>query len=237
MRQVLILGASSDIGVALCRCYLDHGYSVIAHYWNGQKSFFDLVESDQHIELLKIDFSDIEELDETIATHREMLQRSDVIVNATGLLESIAFTEITADAILRAMSVNVVSGLLILKEIVPSMLERRWGRILQLSSIGVKYGGGKSSFCYALSKHASEFIPGEYREWASRNVLINVVRVGVTDTRIHKNEEGKNFAQRVELVPQGRPATPYEMAQALYWHASESNSFCTGQTIAISGGE
>ena len=52
--------------------------------------------------------------------------------------------------------------------------------------LGVAYGGGENSFNYGLSKHLLEFIPGKYKFWAENNVLINNLRIGFTDTKIHK---------------------------------------------------
>ena len=66
------------------------------------------------------------------------------------------------------------------------MIKSKFGRILLTSSIGTKFGGGKNTFGYSLSKKANEFIPRDYKIWAEKNVLINCLIIGVTDTKIHK---------------------------------------------------
>ena len=102
---------------------------------------------------------------------------------------------------------------------------------------GIKYGGGNNTYNYSLSKHTSEFIPNVYRDWAKKNVYINNLRIGVTNTKIHKNILNKNIKSRIKLIPAGRMAQPYEISKLIYYLSSTENTFCTGETFNISGGE
>ena len=118
------------------------------------------------------------------------------------------------------------------------MLERKWGRILNCSSIGVKFGGGGNSYNYAFSKNCLEFIPNAHKEWANRNVLINNLRIGVTNTKIHKRMRRQaNIKKRINLIPMKRMAQPKEIANYIINSVIDENSYMTGQTINISGGE
>ena len=186
---------------------------------------------------LQIDFSDPQNLEDSLKEDPEPFLDTDVVVNAAALYESAPFVDITTQAILRIMTVNVLPGLQLMRTVAPAMVERGWGRIVHLSSIGVKFGGGSNSFAYALSKHAMEFMPSDHKGWAARNVFVNVIRVGVTDTRFHDNNPDKNLGERVAMIPAGRMASPDEIAKAVYWYGSENNSFTTGQVIAVAGGE
>ena len=237
MRQVFITGASSDIGLAACRLYLSRGYRVLAHHFRGRPDFDALAADAPHLTPVRIDLSDPDDLDHALSQHRETVVASDVFIHAAALMEPVGFAEATAQSVWRAVMVNAVSAVLVMRAVVPSMVERGWGRIVLLGSIGVKYGGGASSFCYAYGKHALEFIPGEHRAWAARNVFANVLRLGVTDTRIHGVDPGKDMAARVARIPAGRMAEPDEMARAIYWFGSEENAFTTGQVVAVAGGE
>jgi NAD(P)-dependent dehydrogenase (short-subunit alcohol dehydrogenase family) len=117
------------------------------------------------------------------------------------------------------------------------MIDRGWGRIVNLGSIGVKYGGGNNTFCYSLSKHALEFFPKDHKVWAASNVLINTLRVGVTDTRMHKVDPDKDMNERVTMIPMGRMATPEEIADVVYWLGSKQNKIMTGQVVTAASGE
>ena len=232
MKTVLILGASSDIGLHIINVYKKNNFRVIAH---GNSSIDRL---GNHAELtFKLDMSDIDEVQKYIFENWNMFANVDVIINCLGLLEPCGYHSVDALHLRRVFNINLFSPILFSKEIIPMMSKKKWGRVVHLGSIGVKYGGGPNSFSYSLSKHALEFMPSEHKKWAANNVLVNTLRVGVTDTRIHHIDITKDMSERVSLIPMGRMATPDEIAKEVYWMGSENNSHITGQVIAIAGGE
>lgn len=237
MRRVLITGASSDIGISLCRLYLREGYHVLAHYRDGQTAFFDLLQGSREITPIVIDFADTGQLENALAEHSHVLRSADVLINAAAHYQPSPFREVRATDLIEAFSINTVPGIVLSRELAPAMMSRGFGRIVHLSSAGVRFRGGSSSFCYALSKHAMEFLPADLNAWAADNVFVNVLRVGVTDTRIHRRDPTKDMARRVALIPAARMAHPDEIAEAAFWLGSENNSFTTGQVIAVAGGE
>lgn len=237
MQRVLITGASSDIGIATCKKYLAEGFQVTGHYNHGQDGFFDLVDSSINLQALQIDLSDPETFECALKKNEAHFQETDVLINMAAVSHAKPFQEITAADILEAMSVNLVAALLFMRDTTPGMIKRKWGRIVNIGSIGVKFGGGKTSFCYSLSKHSLEFFPADFKVWAANNVFINTLRIGVTDTKCHLNSPGKSVKRRVEMIPARRMATPEEIADVIYWHGSDQNTFTTGQVISASGGE
>jgi NAD(P)-dependent dehydrogenase (short-subunit alcohol dehydrogenase family) len=236
-RQVLVTGASSDIGLAVCRKYLENDYKVVGHYHRGQRAFFQLLETSSNMTSIQVDFSNPENLERSIAGNADLFSQSDVVVNAASLVENQPFEDITAANILRAISINLIPGMLLMRTIAPAMVTRGWGRFVHLSSIGVKFGGGSSTFCYSLSKHAMEFLPSCTKDWAAHNVFVNVIRVGITDTRLHAFIPNKDMTKRVSLIPIKRMAQPEEMAKYIFWCGSEKNTFMSRQIIEVAGGE
>ena len=103
--------------------------------------------------------------------------------------------------------------------------------------MGLSFFWRSKSFCYALSKHALEYLPADHKVWASGNVLINTVRVGLADAKFHKNDPTKNMAERVKMIPAGRMASPDEIAEIVFWYGSGQNTFITGEVISASSGE
>jgi len=237
MRQVLITGASSDIGVATCKKYLAEGFRVIGHFNKGQNSFFDLVEISSNMRSLQIDLSDSHSVEQALSKHKDLLQKTDVLINMAAIFRAKPFSDITATDIIETMNVNLIAALLFMRIITPEMIRRKWGRIVNIGSIGVKFGGGSRSFCYALSKHSLEFLPADYKSWAANNVFVNTLRVGVTDTKFHKNDPSKDLNRRIEMIPAKRMASSDEIANAIFWLGSNQNTFTSGQVISISGGE
>jgi NAD(P)-dependent dehydrogenase (short-subunit alcohol dehydrogenase family) len=184
-----------------------------------------------------LDFASPENIEDFIQKERSRLNLCEIIIHAAALVEPVSFFDMTAENLIQAFTINVIPSILLTRTLVPAMIEQGWGRIVNLSSIGVKYGGGEKTFCYSLSKHALEFFPQDHKAWAASNVFINTLRVGVTDTRMHKVDPDKDMSERVSMIPIQRMATPEEIAKTVYWLGSEKNSFITGQVITAAGGE
>lgn len=236
--KVFITGASSDIGLAISRQYLSEGWEILAHYRTMRPELELMAEQNSDtVELIKMDFLDSANLESLVCAYRDKFLACDVLVNCAAILNPLRFSEVTVSNIIEHFSVNVLPGLLLMRDMAPAMASRGWGRIVHLGSIGVKFGGGKESFSYSLSKHALEFIPSEFRDWASKGVLVNVLRVGVTDTRLHTLDPAKNITDRIKMIPLKRMASVDEVARSVLFFGSQSNSYITGQVIAISGGE
>ena len=117
------------------------------------------------------------------------------------------------------------------------MKKKKWGRILNSSSVGVNFGGGSKTYEYSLAKHLNEFIPSYLRKIADKNIFYNVLKIGLTKTKIHKNIPNKNLTKRTKLLPVKKMAQPVDIANYIYYLTSTQNQFITGDVINITGGE
>jgi 3-oxoacyl-[acyl-carrier protein] reductase len=117
------------------------------------------------------------------------------------------------------------------------MIKKKWGRILNSSSIGVKFGGGTKTFEYSFSKHLNEFIPSHLKKIADKNVFYNVMKIGLTNTKIHKKISNKDLKMRTNLLPIKKMAKPQDIASYIYYLSSDENQFITNELINITGGE
>lgn len=238
MRTVFVVGASSAIGLAVCRRYLDHGWDVLAHFNKNRQGLDKLLsESPGRLELIQIPFGQHGVLEEQLSSLRSRYIHCDALVTCAAIIEPSEFNKLDLQTVISHLSVNLFPSLLLMRDLGSKMASRGWGRIVHLGSIGVKFGGARNSFAYALSKHALELFPQESSSWAKKNVLINTIRVGVTRTSMHESDKGKDLKQRASLIPMKRIAEPWEIAQSVFFLGSELNSFITGQVIAVSGGE
>jgi NAD(P)-dependent dehydrogenase (short-subunit alcohol dehydrogenase family) len=235
MKKVLITGASSPIGIEVAKKYQEHGWCVIGHFHKAQNKLKVLQED--LLQEWKCDFTNIRVLEKQIQERKDIFYDVSAFINLAANLIPSKFQNASFDHINSVLNTNLMPGLLITQAISSSMLEKKFGRIVHGSSIGVKFGGSNDTFAYALSKHALEFIPQECRKWASKNVYINIARIGVTKTHIHKKIQHKNLSDRTKLIPAQRLATPKEIAESLFWLGSEKNGFTTGEIIPMAGGE
>ena len=238
MKKAFVVGASSEIGLAVCRKYLDEGWMVLAQYNRNRAPLDELsTRAGERLSTIHLAFDDPYTLETQLEACRADYIDSDVLVNCAAKLEPRPFSELDAGILLSHLAVNLLPGLLFMRDLGPAMAARGWGRIVHLGSIGTKFGGGPSSFAYALSKHGLEMLPRECRVWSAHNVLVNVLRVGVTNTGIHQSDVSKDMDERVGLIPMKRMAEPSEMAEGVWFLGSGANTYIAGQVISISGGE
>jgi len=238
MRNIMITGASSDIGLACVNLSLSEGHIVHAVYRRNSDELNSLKEKySANLKLLKVDFSTKSQVEILLNEINAQKERIDSYIGLAAVRENIEYNKINYDDLIKHFKVNVIPHVLIVRSLGEIMFKNKWGRIVIGSSIGVKFGGGKYSYCYSLTKYASELVPNIAKKWAKNNVLYNVVRIGITDTKRMRNDGENKLRKRAGMVPMQRPASPAEIANLLYWLSSDQNTYITGETISISGGE
>lgn len=236
-KKLLILGGSSDIGIELTKFFLNKGWHVTVHYSGENLMFKKKLIGYQNINFIKLNFKNISEknIDKKIKVFSKNNYHS--VVNLVGYLKDNKFLNLKYNVINESFKINTFIPILIQKNVMKQMIKNKWGRILNCSSIGIKFGGGENTFAYSFSKYAVEFIPSIYKKLAKDNIFINNLRIGVTDTKIHKKDKTKNMKKRISLIPVKRMATSAEIAKYIYQLSSSENTFVTGETFTVAGGE
>ena len=238
IRNVLILGGSSDIGSEVTKIFLKKGWMVTAHYSKNKKNLINLKKNFPNLITIQFDFENYKKNNIERLMNFKFSKKYDSIINLIGYIDNKGYENTNLKSITKSLTANMIIPVLIEKNCVKKMISQKWGRILNCSSIGIKFGGGKNSFNYSLSKHCLEFIPNSYKFWAENNVFINNLRIGVTDTKIHKRmKKNLQLKERLKLIPAKRMATPSEIAIYIVNLSTEKNSYMTGQTLTVSGGE
>ena len=234
-KNILILGASSDIGLRVVEYFLSKDWFIYAHYNNNLKSLKDLKYSKKNLKLLKLNFNNQKQINRFC----KFLSNENVssCVNLVGYLDNISFKNSNLESLIKSLKINTLIPLFIQRALIPRMIKNKFGRFLNVSSIGVKYGGSEFTFNHSFSKHALEYIPSYFKNLAKKNIFINTLRIGVVNTKLLKSIKGKNIKKRVKLIPIRRMAEPKEMSKIIYDLTSEQNTYITGEKITIAGGE
>ena len=229
IKKVLILGGSSDIGMKLLNIFLKDGsYKVDLHYNSYSK-----IKKNLKYNLIKADFSK----SNYKSTLKKFKNNYDIIINLIGYIDNKSFNNFQPKDIEKSIMANSIIPLLIIRSSLSNMVKKKWGRIVNSSSIGVKFGGGDKTFGYSIAKHLNEFIPKEIRKLASKNIFYNIIKIGLTNTKIHKRILSKNLKKRISLVPVKKMAGPEDVAKYIYYISSKQNKFITGEIIGVTGGE
>ena len=237
MKKIFILGASSDVGVNVTEQFLKSGWHVTAHYNKSNKKLIYLKSKYKEIDIIKFDLRNIFKFEKYLKSKRNLFKNYDAFVSLTGYLKPTSFEKFKASDVIEHFNVNYLTNLLIIREVVKGMEKRKNGRIVLSSSIGTKFGGGLNTLGYSISKFNNEFFPAYFKKLYAKNITINTLQIGLTNTKIHDKLKSKNMEKRIKLIPLKRMASVQEVATYIYFLCHEKNKLLTGSVINISGGE
>ncbi len=234
-KKILVLGASSDIGIETVKLFLKKNYIVLAHYNKNKKGLIKI--NNKNLKLFKYDIKKIFQFEKFIKRNKKLFSGYGNFVNLCGYLKNIKITNASVKDYYDHFNVNYFSNFIIVKYLIKEMIKNKFGRILFTSSIGTKFGGAENTFIYSTSKYLNEFFPRIYKTNVKDNVLINTLQIGLTNTKMTKIDRKKNMKKRINLIPLKRMASPFEVANYIHFLMSEKNTLISNQVINISGGE
>ncbi len=229
-KNVLVTGASRGIGAEIASKFRDEGAFVIGTRTSSSSECEELCD-----EWFDVDFSDENQLLEFAESIR--VRNINVLVNNAGINVNADFGDIVLDTFKKIQQVNVLAPFLISQAVLESMSEKKWGRIVNISSIWGKIGK-QGRAAYSASKFAIDGLTlGLATEYSAKGILANCIAPGFIDTsltrRMLTENQIKNLTQQ---VPVGRLGEVNEIASLVLWLSSEENTFVSGQNIAIDGG-
>ena len=215
-KTALVTGASRGIGKSIKESLLNEQIEVLSPSRN------------------ELDLSSSESIDNFLANLSTPI---DILVNNAGILKVGLYNELSSDDFQEILQINVIAPFKIISGVVESMKQKKFGRIINISSIwGQKSREGRS--IYSSSKAALDALTKSLAlEFASYNVLINSVAPGYVDTElITKYNTDLELEKIKKTIPIQRFAKKIEISGLVKFLCSEENSYITGQIITIDGG-
>jgi 3-oxoacyl-[acyl-carrier protein] reductase len=242
-KVVLVTGASSGIGRATAELFAECGANVAVTYHNNEKGANEVVAKINEFGgkglAIQADFTNDVAVTATVEKVESELGAVDILVNNAGsLVERLRTADLTEARWDEVFALNVKSAFFCAKAVIPKMLEKGSGTIINVTSIAGRNGGALGSIHYSAAKGAMLIMTkGLAKEFASQGIHINAVSPGVIDTPFHEvfstPEAMKNFAN---IIPKGRVGTSLEVAKVIAFLASDASSYLCGETIEINGG-
>lgn len=239
----LVTGASRGIGAETAWGLASRGASVLIHYHSGHESAAQLVEricqSGGQASAVSADLSRSEGIHHLLDWLAQRPAPVDILVNNAGsLIQRSRFLEITEELWHRVLTLNLSSAFLISQAVLPAMVQRRKGVIVNISSVAARFGGGIGAVAYSSAKAAlSTMTKGLAREFAPQGVRINAVSPGTIDTDYHAQfSTAQDLEAAAKATPLGRIGTSAEVADVVAFLCSEEARFIQGQTIEVNGG-
>jgi len=239
----LVTGASSGIGAEVACRFAANGAYTLIHYHRNLKGATDVLEricrSGGKGELIPADLSKSSSIAEFGGSLQTLRRPIDILVNNAGsLIERKPFLEITEQLWSEVFTLNVTSAFLTTRAVLPAMLQRRRGCVVNITSVAVRTGGAIGAIAYSSAKAAlSTMTKGLAREFGSQGIRVNAVSPGTIDTNYHKQFSSREALDAVlAATPLRRFGTPDDIAGVVIFLCSESARFVQGQVIEVNGG-
>lgn len=242
-KTALITGAGSGIGKATALALASAGASVAINYFRNERG---ALETKHTIEtgggraiIVRADVTSSTEVKRMIEEISSSLGPVDILVNNAGsLIKRLRLLELTEACWDDVINLNLKSAFLCSQAVAGSMIERKTGAIINVTSVAGRNGGAPGSIHYSSAKGGLlTMTKGLAKELAPHSIRVNAVSPGVIDTPYHEQfstpEMMRNY---VNNIPLGRAGTSEEVAQTILFLASDSSSYLTGETIEINGG-
>ena len=164
--------------------------------------------------------------------------RIDILINNAGISQKVTVEDMTIEDMTKVFNVNVFGLFLCTQAVLKPMKEQKFGRIVSLSSVSAKRGGGVFGGAhYSASKAAVlGFSKNLAREVATDGITVNCVAPGLVNTEIWKSLPEEDARKVIDGIPVGRPGETDEIASTITFLVSDEASYITGEDIDINGG-
>lgn len=240
MKSVLITGASRGIGAACVRRFAAAGYAVALNYHRSQAAALALAEeinqAGGRAMAVQADVADPLDVNRMVDNVLDNFCQLDTLVCNAGVAWQGLITDCTDETWRRLFAVNVDGAFYCCRAVLPHFIHRKAGRIVTVSSIwGLT--GGSCEVPYSASKAAIIGLTKALaKEVGPSGITVNCVAPGVIDTQMNENLTADDLEALRQETPLERIGTPEDVAQSVFFLASEAAGFLTGQVISPNGG-
>jgi 3-oxoacyl-[acyl-carrier protein] reductase len=243
-KTALVTGASSGIGAATAEVMADLGAKVAIGYFHNEAGAMavrdSIAKAGGATVAIRADVRKAEQaralVDRTVAE----LGTIDILINNAGsLVKRVPVRDLTEEIWDDVMDLNLKSAMVCAQAVMPAMVERKRGTIVNVVSIAGRNGGGVGAGPYSTAKGGLiTFTKALAKELAPYGVRVNAVSPGVIDTPFHEVfSTPEMIANFVKGIPLGRVGTSMECAMAIAFLASDAASYVVGETLEVNGGQ
>lgn len=234
------IGIGRAISLAFARCGADVALTYYSHQAEGEETVREIEKLGRKAYAFQLDASDSDQVNKVVGKVAEALGgHIDILMNNAGhLIGRSKIADMTDEQWFTTLNVNLSSTFFCTRAVLPYM-NRGWGRIVNMSSLAARNGGGNGATAYAASKGAViAFTYGLCKEVAEQGITVNAVAPGlILETPFHatfNTDEGIKGA--INSIPLKRGGTPDDVANTVLYFASDLGSFITGEIAEINGG-
>jgi len=239
-KVALVTGGTGGIGTAICVKLAQAGCKVVAtyvHEEHAQEWKKQMADAGYDMAIVKCDVSSLDDCKAMGDKLNAEFGGVDVLVNNAGITKDGTFRKMSADQWNAVMSVNLDSVFNVTKQFIDGMLNKSWGRVINISSINGQKGQFGQTNYSAAKAGMHGFTMALAQETAKKGITVNSISPGYIGTEMVMAipEDVRN--QIIAQIPVGRLGKPEEIAALVTFLASEDGAFITGANIAANGGQ
>lgn len=234
--NVLLIGASGDIGVSIAKKLIYEGYQLILHYHSNQAPIQQLMQDDKQTAILAAYQANLANEKEVKAFIQDIPVSVNAIIFASGQAYNGLFQDMKEEDMNELLQVHVKSPWLITHYFLPDMILKKQGNILFVTSIWGDYGAS-NEVAYSSVKGAQNlFVKALAKEVALSNIRVNAVSPGFIDTKMNHNLSVEEANAFIDEIPANRAGRPEEVANVISYLLGNESSYIQGEIIHINGG-
>ncbi|MEO5331251.1 MAG: beta-ketoacyl-ACP reductase [Magnetococcus sp. YQC-5] len=242
-KVALVTGGPGGIGTEICRTLHNEGYRVVTTC----APVFECPNLDQwkqnlqaeglNIAVYETDVADFDSCKLAVEKITNEVGPVDVLINCAGITRDSVMKKMTYEQWNQVLSVNLDSVFNMTRQVFPGMLDRGYGRIVNISSINGRKGQFGQANYSAAKAGMHGFTMAVAQEGIRKNVTVNTVSPGYVGTEMVRKIREDVLQSIIAQIPAGRLAEPWEIARVVAFLASEKSGFITGANIDINGGQ
>jgi len=243
-RVALVTGASGGIGAAIAEALASEGASVTINYFRNEAGAREIAgkidPTGQRVFAIQADVRRRQEVERLFAAHLARFAGLDILVNNAGdMVKRVPTAETSEETWRDAIDLNLSSAFFCCQQAIAPMSAEGRGRIINISSVGARTGGGAGSIPYHAAKAGlMALTKGLAKELAPSGITVNTIAPGIIETAFHDRHTAPDLrAEWIKtLIPMQRAGLPADIAAAAVFVASDDASYMTGATLDINGG-
>lgn len=239
-KNALVTGGSRGIGRAICLRLASMGAQVFINYVSNTSAAEEtqqmIVDAGGKAEIIGFDVADAEACQAEIKKMIKEFGSLDILVNNAGITRDGLMARMSEDSWDAVLDTNLKGSFICSKAAARSMMKKKWGRIVNISSV-VGFSGNAGQVNYAAAKAGMQGMTKSMaREFASRNITVNSVAPGYIATDMTKDLSDDIQEKLLTEIPLASLGTPEDIAGAVAYLVSDDGAYVTGQTMHVNGG-
>ena len=238
----LVTGGTGGIGSSICESLYDAGFTVVAGYCNGGKNEkaktwqANQLNQGRNMHIAYVDVSDWDACQRTVLDIEETVGPIEILVNNAGITRDGGFKKMTKDRWDDVINTNLTGTFAITRMVINTMLEKKFGRIINISSINGQKGQFGQVNYSAAKAGLHGFTKALALEVASKGITVNTISPGYIATDMVMAVDESIRDQIISEIPVKRLGRPEEIARIVAFLADEDSGFITGSNISANGG-